>query len=253
MTKKELVREYAKKNRYFSLDEVVKSTGLGRQLAVKYLQQLKAEKAIFSAGRGLYTSVSEEFVYQKSSRVVKIGQLIKKEFPNLDFLIWNTLYFQPYYHHQQTHNITFIEVEYDGIHPVADKVSQFYRHVFVETKSKDYPPGFNITTDPVIVKRLIGRSPRNGNEPRMEKMLVDLYVIKDKYMTMPDADYWELWRAIYSLYRVNFSEVVDYALRRRNLKKLVSQLAGNTGIKEVIYGSKSSLLPRVTRNKKGSY
>jgi len=250
LNKKELIKEYVKKNRYFSLNRVVELTGLGRQTAIKYLQQLKSEKVIFSAGRGLYTSVSKKFVYQKKSRVVKIYQLIKKEFPNLDFVIWNTLYFQPYYHHQQTHNITFVEVEYDGVHPVADKISQFYRYVFVETKSKDCPPSFDITKDPLIVRRLIRRSPRNGNEPSLEKMLVDLYVIKDKYATMPDADYWELWRTVYSLYRINFSELIDYALRRRNMKAMITQLIDNTGLREVINGSKSDLLPKMTKRKR---
>lgn len=250
MNKKELIKEYIKKNRYFSLNEIVELTGLERQTAIKYLQQLKSEKIIFSAGRGLYTSVSKEFVYQKKSRVVKICQLIKKEFPNLDFVIWNTLYFQPYYHHQQTHNITFVEVEYDGIHPVVDKISQFYRYVFVETKSKDCPPNFDITKDPVIVRRLIRRSPRNGNEPSLEKMLVDLYAIKDKYATMPDADYWELWHTVYSLYRINFSELIDYALRRRNIKAMITQLIDNTELSKVINGSKFDLLPKMTKQKK---
>ena len=238
MNKKGLIREYAGKNRYFSLNEVVKLTGLGRKMVIKYLQQLKSEKIIFSAGRGLYTSVSREFVHQKISRIVKISQLIRKEFPDLDFVAWDTSCFQPYYHHQQTHHITFVEVEYDGIYPVVNKISQAYRHVFVETKSKNYPPGFDIVTDPIIVRRLINRSPRDRNKPRLEKMLVDLYVIKDKYQTMTESDYWELWQTVYSLYRINFSEVVDYASRRRNLKNFVLQLLGNIGINGVINGSK---------------
>ena len=250
MNKKELIEEYVKKNRYCSLNEIVKLTGLGRPTAIKYLQQLKSEKVIFSAGRGFYTSVSKEFVYQKNSRVVKIYQLIKKEFPDLDFVIWNTLYFQPYYHHQQTHNITFVEIEYDGVHPVADKISQFYRHIFVETKSKDCPPGFDITKDPIVVRRLIRRSPRNGNDPSLEKMLIDLYVIKNKYKTMPDADYWELWRTVYSLYRINFPELIDYALRRRNMRAMIAQLIDNTEVSKVINGSKSNLLPKMTKQKR---
>ena len=250
MNKKELIEEYVKKNRYCSLNEIVKLTGLGRPTAIKYLQQLKSEKVIFSAGRGFYTSVSKEFVYQKNSRVVKIYQLIKKEFPDLDFVIWNTLYFQPYYHHQQTHNITFVEIEYDGVHPVADKISQFYRHIFVETKSRDCPPGFDITKDPIVVRRLIRRSPRNGNDPSLEKMLIDLYVIKNKYKTMPDADYWELWRTVYSLYRINFPELIDYALRRRNMRAMIAQLIDNTEVSKVINGSKSNLLPKMTKQKR---
>ncbi len=182
LNKKALVKEYAQKHRYFSLEGAVKAIGLSKAAAIKYLQLLKAEKIIFSAGRGLYTSASKEFVYAQRSRVAKIRQLIMRKFPDLDFIIWNTLYFQPYYHHQQTHNITFIEVEYDGVRSAADEVSKLYRYVFMEKRGKDFPSGFDITRDPIVVRCLIGRSPRKGHEPRLEKMLVDLYVIKDKYL-----------------------------------------------------------------------
>ncbi|MFH1504493.1 MAG: DUF6577 family protein [Candidatus Omnitrophota bacterium] len=243
MDKKELIREYIRNHRYFSLAQIVKDTRLGRQTLLNYLQSFKDEKIVFSAGRGLYTSVSKEFICPKNNRVIKIRQLIKKEFPDLDFLIWNTLYFQPYYHHQQTHHITFVEVEYDGVHPVTDRISQFYRYVFVETKSKDSPAGFDITKNPIIARSLINRSPRNGHKPDLEKMMVDLYVIKDKYRIMPEADYWELWGFIYDLYRINFAAVFDYAVRRRNLRKLISQLIDKLGLNNGIYGNKYNLLP----------
>lgn len=238
MNKKSQIVSHIKENRYCSLNEIVKLTGLARGTAVKYLQQLKSEKIIFSAGRGFYTSVSRDFVYPKNSRVSKLSQIIRKKFPSLDFVAWNTLYFQPYYHHQQAHNITFIEVEYDGLEPVLDAVSRFYRYVFVDTKSKEIPAGFDITKDPVIVRRIISRSPRKGNAPGVEKMLVDLFAVKNKYGIMSDADYWQLWETIFSLYRINIPELLDYTSRRRNIKILFPQMTENKYLKKVINGSK---------------
>lgn len=237
MNKKELVREYIKKSRYFDLVGVTKETGLSNQVAKNYLSALKDDGIIFSAGRGVYSSVAEEFRLEEKSRVAEIRQLLKKQYPDLDFLIWNTLYFQPYYHHQQTHNITFVEVEADAIRPVADRISRDYRFVTVEKASRVAPKNFDITRDPIVVKLLIKGSPKKGHTPTLEKMLVDLFVIKDKYSTMTDGDYWELWRSIDELFRVNVSALVAYAKIRRYFKGILSQLIDNIGLNNVTFGA----------------
>ena len=252
MNKKELVREYIKKNRYFDLAGVRKKAGLSSQVAKNYLHALKGEGIIFSAGRGVYSSVAEEFHPEEKSRVAKIRQLLKKQYPELDILIWNTLYFQPYYHHQQTHNITFVEVEADAMRPVADSISRNYRFVMIEKASRVAPKGFDITRDPIVVRLLIKGSPRKGHTPSLEKMLVDLFVIKDKYSTMPDSDYWELWRSIDDFFRVNVSALVAYAKARRYFQGIVSQLIDNIGLNKVTFGAYLKYAGKVT-SKKGAY
>lgn len=249
MNKKELVREYIKKNRYFNLAGVIKETGLSSQVAKNYLHALKADGIIFSAGGGIYSSVAKEFSCPENSRVAQIRRIIKKEFPLLDFIVWNTLCFQGYYHHMQTHNVTFVEVEQDAVQPVADSISRSYRFVSVERKTRTFDANFNIVKDPIIVRSLISRSPRNGHNPCLEKLLVDMFIIKDKYRTMPDADYWELWRQMYSLYRINFGELIDYARRRKNLKALMPQVIDNLKINKVIFGTKVGLVSKVTKKK----
>jgi hypothetical protein len=249
LNKKELVRSYIKKHRYFNLAEVVKETGLSNQVAKNYLYTLKSEGIVFSAGRGVYSSVAQEFHPQEKSRVIEIRQLLKKQFPELDFLIWNTLYFQPYYHHQQTHNITFVEVEADAMRPVADSISRNYRFVMIEKASRVVPKGFDITRDPIVVRLLIKDSPRKGHTPSLEKMLVDLFVVKDKYSTMSDGDYWELWRSIDDFFRVNVSALIAYAQARRYFQDIVSQLIDNVGLNNVTFGSYLKYAGKVTSNK----
>lgn len=249
LNKKELVRSYIKKKRYFDLAGVIKETGLNKQVAKNYLYALKSEGVVFSAGRGVYSSVAQEFHPQEKSRVIEIRQLLKKQFPELDFLIWNTLYFQPYYHHQQTHNITFVEVESDAMHPVADSISRNYRFVMIEKASRVAPKDFDITRDPIVVRLLIKGSPRKGHTPSLEKMLADLFVIKDKYSTMPDGDYWELWRSIDDFFRVNVSALIAYAKTRRYFQAILSQLIDNIGLNNVTFGAYLKYAGKVTSNK----
>ncbi len=237
MNKRALVKEYAEKHRYFTLEEVVKAVGTSNQLAKNYLRELKQSEIIFSAGRGVYSSVTKEFRWVEKSRVVEIRQLLKKQYPDLDFLIWNTLCFQPYYHHQQTHNITFVEVEADAIRPVADRISRDYRFVMVEKASRVAPKDFDITRDPIVVRLLIKGSPRKGHAPVLEKMLIDLFVIKDKYSTMTDSDYWELWRSIDGLFRINVGALVTYAKNRRYFRGIISQLIDNIGLNNITFGA----------------
>lgn len=250
LNKKELVRSYIKKNRYFNLAGVIKQTGLSKQVAKNYLYALKSEGIVFSAGKGVYSSVAEEFGFTEKSRVVKIRQLLKKQYPELDFLIWNTLYFQPYYHHMQTHNITFVEVESDAIRPVADSLSRNYRFVTMEKASRVAPKNFDITRDPIVVKLIVKGSPRKGHTPTLEKMLVDLFVIKDKYYTMADNDYWELWRGIDGLFRVNVGSLIAYAKSRRYFQDILSQLIENVGLDNVTFGAYLKYAGKVTSNKK---
>jgi len=237
LSKRALVEEYAKKHRYFTLEEVVRVSGISNQLVKNYLQELKQSGIIFSAGRGVYSSVAQVFRPVEKSRVVEIRQLLKKQYPDLDFLVWNTLCFQPYYHHQQTHNITFVEVEADAIRPVADRISLDYRFVMLEKASRVAPKDFDITRDPIVVSLLIKASPREGHVPTLEKMLVDLFVIKDKYATMPDGDYWELWRSIDGLFRVNISALIAYAKIRRYFRDMIPQLIDNIGLNNITFGA----------------
>ncbi|MBF0594684.1 MAG: hypothetical protein HQL22_06930 [Candidatus Omnitrophica bacterium] len=251
MDKKTFIREYAASHRYFSLKEVVKAVGVSVQVAKNYLLDLKQEGVVFPAGQGIYSSIKEEFRPQEKRRVADIRRLIKKHYPDLDFIVWNTLCFQPYYHHQQTHHITFVEVEYDGVHSVADSLSRDYRYVLVDKPGRHAPKGFDITKDPIVVKALFKGSPRHGHSPAVEKMLVDLFVIKDKFSTMGDADYWELLESIDDFYRVNVGDLARYARRSRNLEAILSQLIGKIGINEVTFGTYLESVSKVTYGKDG--
>ena len=81
--------------------------------------------------------------------------------------------------------------------------------------------------------------------------LASAEVIKDKFSTMGDADYWELLESIDDFYRVHVGDLVRYARRSRNLEAILSQLIEKIGINEVTFGTLLKSVSKVTRSKDG--
>lgn len=227
MNKKDIVREYIKKHRYFSLSQVTEDAKLNKKLVKDYLFQLKDEKIVYDAGYGFFSTVAEEFPFESPRRLETIRQDIKKKYPLIDFLIWDTKYVAPLYHHTQTHHITFVEVEIDAVSPVYDYLNNKHKSVFKGRRIKSYFAGFDVARDPVVVRAIPSRSPRSGNTPALEKILVDMYLDIDKYNYIGHFDYFELWWDLVRLYRINIGELIGYSRRRRCLRKLFSQLIDN--------------------------
>lgn len=227
MNKKELVREYIKKHRYFSLSQIVRDTGLKRKLAKDYLSQLKPQKVVFDSGYGYFSSVPERFVFPYVERVDRIKRVIKKEFSEVDFLIWDTKIFAPFYHHTQTHHITFVEVEKEALFAVHEKLYGKYPNVLKETRTHDFFARFDVTRDPIVARGLLSRSPREDHQPSLEKVLVDMFADLDKYRYIGHFDYFELWRDLIRSYRIDIGALYNYSKRRRCSKALFSQLLDN--------------------------
>lgn len=225
MNKKALVKEYAGKHRYFSLSQIARDTGLDRKILWDYLSQLKAGKVIFDAGYGCYSSVEKVFILPTVARAQDITQFIKKEFPLVaDFVIWDTKALQSFYHHTQTHHITFVEVSKDVLPSVFDKVYLKFQNVLREHRSKVFFESFDVTHDPVIMRGLVSRSPRVGHVPTLEKILIDMFMDLEEYNYIGRMDYLEIWRELIQEYRIDIRLVHGYSKRRKCLEGIFSQL-----------------------------
>ena len=225
MNKKALVKEYAGKHRYFSLSQIARDTDLDRKILWDYLSQLKAGKVIFDAGYGCYSSVEKVFILPTVARAQDITQFIKKEFPLVtDFVVWDTKALQSFYHHTQTHHITFVEVSKDVLPSVFDKVYLKFQNVLREHRSKVFFESFDVTHDPVVMRGLVSRSPRAGHVPTLEKILIDMFMDLEKYNYIGRMDYLEIWRELIQEYRMDIRLVYGYSKRRKCLEGIFSQL-----------------------------
>ena len=225
MNKKALVREYAQKHRYFFLFQIARDTGLSKEILWNYLSQLKAEKVIFDAGYGCYSIVAKSFKLPTIEREQDIAQFIKREFPLVtDFVVWDTKALQSFYHHTQTHHITFVEVEKDLLSSVYDKLYLKFKNVLKENRSKAFFKVFDVARNPVVVRGLVSRSPRDGHVPVLEKILIDMFMDLEKYNYIGRSDYLEIWRELIQEYRMDIRIIHSYSKRRKCLEGVLSQL-----------------------------
>lgn len=225
MNKRALVKEYAQKHRYFSLSQIARETGLDRKILWDYLSQLKAEKVIFNAGYGCYSSVVKVFALPKVERAQDIARFIKKEFPLVtDFVVWDTKALQSFYHHTQTHHITFVEIEKEVLPSVYDKLYLKFQNVLKERRSKVFFESFDVARNPVVVRGLVSRSSRIDHVPALEKILIDMFMDLDKYNYIGQSDYWEIWRELIEEYRMDLRVVYSYSKRRKCFEVILSQI-----------------------------
>lgn len=225
MDKKSIVREYVQKRRYFTLSQIARDTEVDRSVLWNYLSQLKAEKIIFDAGYGVYSTIAKTFELPTVARAQDIAQFIKKEFPLVtDFIVWDTKALQSFYHHTQTHHITYIEIEKDVLTSVYDKLYLKFKNVLSERRSKVFFETFDVARDPAVVRGLASRSPREGHAPTLEKILIDMFRDLDKYNYIGRSDYLEIWRELIQGYRMDIRMIYSYSKRRKCLEGLLSQL-----------------------------
>jgi hypothetical protein len=225
LNKRALVKEYAEKHRYFSLSQIARDTGLDKKILADYLFQLKKEKIVFDAGYSYYSSINKVFTLPAVSRAQNITKFIKKEFPFVtDFVVWDTGALQSFYRHTQTHHITFVEVEKDALFSVYDRLYAKFQNVLKERRTKTFFESFDMARDPVVVRGLVSRSPRNGRAPALEKILIDMLMDLDRYNYIARSDYLEIWRDLIQEYRLDISVIHSYSKRRKCLQTLFSQL-----------------------------
>lgn len=227
LDKKASVKEYIQKHRYFSLSQIVKDLGIGRKLAKDYVFEFKQGGSVFDAGRGYYSSVAETFIFPQVSRIEAVRQFIKKQFPEIDFVVWDTKIFASFYHHTQTHHITFVEVEKGLVFDVHQSLYAKFQAVQKERRVHGAVEAFDVTLNPIIVRNLPSRSPHEGAVPALEKILVDMFVDLDRYNYIGQFDYLELWREMIHRYRINIGHLIAYSKRRECSGVLLSQIVDN--------------------------
>ncbi len=78
--------------------------------------------------------------------------------------------------------------------------------------------------NPVVVRGLVSRSPRDGHVPVLEKILIDMFMDLEKYNYIGRSDYSEIWRELIQEYRMDIRIIHSYSKRRKCLEGLLSQL-----------------------------
>ncbi|MGE3062729.1 MAG: DUF6577 family protein [bacterium] len=246
-TKKDCLIRQIGLSGYASLRQIESSCDIKGTLAKKYIGDLKRLKRVFDAGRGYYSNKREEYEIIPCSRTKAIIKLIKKKFPEIRFMVWNTLELQEFYEHTQTKGVTIIETEKDAVLPVYEWIHRNYREAVVGKKGKKYYEEVRLSSKPVILRVLIERAPITGNRPRMEKLIIDIDKDIERYGYMTREDYWEMCREYEKRYKVRYGDLISYLRRKKNYTKYLRQIMQRGIFRPVINGEKSNKSPKDTK------
>jgi len=207
------------------------------------IYELKKAKVISVVGKSLY-KISEQKDDYKPFLVKKhhqINLLLKKEFPESIFCLWNTNWFNQFSRHQSANDILIVEVEKELVLPffylIQDKGLQ---NVFVEPDENTMEKYVLPCKESIIVKSLISKSPLKEinkiNVPKLEKLLVDL-VSDYKYLNAYHAhEQITIFKNALAEFEINFTTMLNYSSRRKKNKLIRNILLEEVNVDKELIG-----------------
>jgi len=188
----------------------------------QYLYNLSAQKKLFDAGRGWYSTLPNALKLD-TAPLRDLESTVKAKFPLLSFSCWGTEQIQPFAHHLQTNFVRFLYVERDAIPSVAEYLVAKGYDAYPNPGIPELEKYFKPNNRSVIVRGSITEEPVEGHYATIEKILVDLYLEKDRANLMDGAEYKRVFKNLAYSQRINIARLLRYA-QRRKVKKAFTQI-----------------------------
>ncbi|MDR2822233.1 MAG: hypothetical protein LBV58_01595 [Acholeplasmatales bacterium] len=172
--------------------------------------------------------VNFKYQYCKIDNLIK--ESIENKFPDMEVCIWSTNFLSSFMNLQPYVSYTFIEVNSFYVEFLFEYLKGIYDNVFINPDERElfhYSKGDN----PIIIRKLPLRSPLDkqytGNigsitkksksksnvfNLKIEKLIVDIFIDKDKILIYEDLDF--IIRELLKVYCVNFVKLLSYASYR---------------------------------------
>lgn len=195
---------------------------------------LKSNNIISEIEKDKYVLVTKNiYKYKETDEEKKIYDIIKKEFSQINFIVWNTKIINEFTLHYVINNYIVIEVEKIAIDLIVNLLkAKYLKKYTILTRDilNNNRELFLNAENFIIVKPLHSRSPLNiDNDDRyisIEKIMVDLYVDK-LYIQYQGKELQTIYQNIFEKYDINMKKVIKYAKYRTNIelyKKYINNL-----------------------------
>lgn len=186
---------------------------------------LKSNNIISEIEKDKYILVTKTiYKYKETDEEKKIYDIIKKEYPQINFIVWNTKVINEFTLHYVINNYIVIEVEKIAIDLIVNLLKARYIKKYtiltqdILNNNRDL---FSNTENFIIVKPLHSRSPLDTRNKykyiSIEKMMVDLYVDK-LYVQYQGRELQTIYQNIFEKYDINMKKVTKYAKYRTDLE-----------------------------------
>ncbi|MCX6132621.1 MAG: hypothetical protein NTU47_02310 [Ignavibacteriales bacterium] len=200
-----------------------KSLRFKAQTVRQYAYDLKAKGVIHDAGYGWYSTIEKPFSLD-TSPLSDLVTLLSKKFPLLPFSCWTTAQIQGYSHHIPVRFVTLLNVDVDDVMPLFEYLRGENFNVYANPGKAETAKQFMIGDRTIVLRPNITEAPVEAHYASIEKLLVDLFVEKDRLMLMDNAEYERVARNILDSGRINMARMLRYARRREMRRNLVNAL-----------------------------
>jgi hypothetical protein len=180
----------------------------------QYLYNLRAGGRLYDAGRGWYSLLPHKALLD-CSHVEAIASAVESNYPLLTFSCWSTEQIQAFSHHLQTNFTRFLYADRDALLSLRDFLSANGYNVHQNPGIKWSDEYRRYPGIPVILRPSITEEPVHGNFATVEKLLVDLYLEKDRAVLMDESEYHRVFSNLVYSYRINMAKLLRYAHRRK--------------------------------------
>lgn len=179
-------------------------------------------------GRGIYRiGESRNFSFDLSVKSVKIGRWVGKEFPYIDYCLWELRVVNNFTQHLINYNIIFLDVEREVIDSVyrflKERDSKVCRIKDIRNDMADYA-GY------ICIRPLVTEAPAVKEKAvkvaSLEKILVDLYCDKE-FLPFRGNEIYHIYKNAFDSYTINESSMLRYASRkekRAEIKNIIDSI-----------------------------
>lgn len=183
-----------------------------------YLSRLKKEGLIKNPARGMY-ALKEKKTYNPvvDSYLKRLFNKIKKDYPFVEFCIWDTKWLNEFMRHQPFKYYMVLELDKDVTEAVFHALKEQGKQVYIEPDAETFNLYINNSEDVIILKHLISEAPlQEINKitlPTLEKLLVDM-TIDTKLYAAQQSEIEFIYTSAFEKYEVNKNKMKRYAYRR---------------------------------------
>lgn len=190
-----------------------------------HIHNLKSNGTISHVSRGVYSLDNKrDFQPQISNTLKRINNKIIKEFPFIQFCLWESKWFNDLMIHQLFKNYLVVETEKDVMESVFNSLTDFSKKVYLNPDHEIFERYIANFNEVIIIKPMVSEAPINIDEnglhlALLEKLLVDALIEKDLFAAQQnELEY--IFSTSLKKYKLNINKLKRYARRRNQLDEL---------------------------------
>jgi len=167
----------------------------------------------------------KQFFPTWSLELVHLNDVFRKAFPYAKYMLWETSLLHEFMLLQPGQNFTILEIEKDACESAFNFLSQEYPgRIFLAPDRSIMERYVLPQPDSILVFRLVTESPGRDVKgipfPRLEKVLVDIFVEDDIFYFLQGEELVRIFENAFSSYWISERTLFRYARRRKASQKL---------------------------------